>query len=490
MMEPRKVEENVYVFPPDLKMIRRRGEIVKFKMNVPAYVYANDYLIDKMKRDKTFDQLTNVACLPGVQDRVLALSDAHQGYGFCIGGVCATDIDEGAVTPGGVGYDINCGVRLVSTNLTTAEVTPHVPAIVEALFRNVPSGLGSKSKLRLRFQELDDALERGVDWAIENGYGWSEDAEFCEERGQLAGGNSTKISERAKKRGISQLGTLGSGNHFCEIQTVAEIFDADAARALGIQENQIVVMIHTGSRAMGHQTCTDYVKVFDTAVRKYGISLPDRELNCVLGHHKEAQDYLQAMACAANFGFTNRQLIMHWARESFSTVLGQEPEELEMHLIYDVAHNILKIEEHEVEGARKKLHVHRKGATRAFPPGHPAIPQKYSQVGQPVLIPGSMGTSSYVCVGQPRAMSLSFGSTAHGSGRQMSRSRAKKKFFGKNVQSQLKKRGISVRAASYKVIAEEAPGAYKDIDQVVQVSHDLGILKKVARLVPMGVTKG
>lgn len=487
---PRKIRDNVYEFSPELKMVRRGEKIVKFQMKVPAKVYANDYLIEKMQRDRTFDQITNVSCLPGVQKHVLALSDAHQGYGFCIGGVCGTDIDEGVVSPGGVGYDINCGVRLLRTNLQAREIQPRIPEIINALFNNVPSGLGSEGKLTITPQDLEEVLERGVNWAIENGYGWDEDRTLCEESGCLAGVEASTISAKAKSRGIGQLGSLGSGNHFLEVQRVEEIFDRDAAKVMGVEEGQVTIMIHTGSRAMGHQTCSDYVKVFDRAMKKYKVSIPDRELACIPGSTPEAQEYLKAMGGAANFGFTNRHIIMHWTREAFAKVLGNTPENLDMGLIYDVAHNILKIEEHQVDGSKKKLYVHRKGATRAFPPGHPAVPPRYRDIGQPVLIPGSMGTASYLCVGQEAGMDLSFGSSAHGSGREMSRSGAKKKFWGKQVESDLKKQGIAIKAASLKVIAEEAPGAYKNIDQVVQVSHDLGIVKKVARLVPIGVTKG
>ncbi|MHA1731380.1 MAG: RtcB family protein [Promethearchaeota archaeon] len=490
MMIPEKVAENIYEFAPELKMKRQGDSIVKFQMNVPARIYANEYLIERMQRDRTFDQITNVSCLPGVQKHVLALSDAHQGYGFCIGGVCGTQFDEGVVSPGGVGYDINCGVRLLRTNLDSGRIKAKIPALIDELFRNVPSGLGSRGKLKITRADLDSVLERGVNWAIENGYGWNDDRLLCEESGCLEGADATKISEKAKTRGIQQLGSLGSGNHFIEIQRVEKIFDQTSAKKMGIEEDKVMVMIHTGSRAMGHQVCSDYVRVFGQAIRKYKLSIPDRELACAPGKTKEAGDYLKAMNGAANFGFTNRHIIMHWTREAFSRVLGETPESLEMNLIYDVAHNILKIEEHEVGGSRKKLYVHRKGATRAFPPGHHAIPEKYKDIGQPVIIPGSMGTASYLCVGQPSGMDLSFGSSPHGSGREMSRSRAKREFWGKKVQTDLAKRGISIKAASLKVVAEEAPGAYKNIDQVVQVSHDLGIVKKVARLVPIGVTKG
>ncbi|GAB4305763.1 MAG: RtcB family protein [Promethearchaeota archaeon] len=489
-MRPRKVGENVYEIAPQLKMVRRNQQIFKYQMMVPARIYANEYLLERMGRDRTFDQLTNVACLPGVEKQVLALSDAHQGYGFCIGGVCGTDLTEGAVSPGGVGYDINCGVRLVRTNLEAREVAAKVPSIVDELFAKVPSGLGSASRLSMTRGQFDEVLEGGVQWALESGYGWGDDELHCEERGRLDEADASTVSEKAKTRALNQLGTLGSGNHFLEVQRVAQVFDERAAKVLGVREGQVTVMIHTGSRALGHQTCTDYVKLFNSAMRKYKIDVPDRELTCVLGAHEEARQYLRAMACAANFGFANRQVITHWVREAFQAALGSTPEDLEIQLVYDVAHNILKVEEHDVGGQKKKVHVHRKGATRAFPPGHPAVPLDYREVGQPVLIPGSMGTASYLCVGQPSAMELSFGSTAHGSGRQMSRSKAKHSFRGSQIKDALQKQGIAVKAASMAVIAEEAPGAYKDIDAVVEVSHVLGIVKKVAKLVPIGVTKG
>ncbi|HMF33686.1 MAG TPA: RtcB family protein [Candidatus Lokiarchaeia archaeon] len=491
-MMPEKISENIYEIPRDIKVARIGSEIKKFEMNVPAHIYANDYLMELMKRDKTLDQLANMACLPGIYKHAIALSDAHQGYGYCIGGVTATDQEEGAVCPGGVGYDVNCGVRLLRTNLDFADINPIVPQIMENLFTDVPSGLGSKGRISLNYSQLDDILEQGLVWCVENGYGWDEDITFCEETGCVKGASSAKVSRKAKERGIKQVGSLGSGNHFLEVQRVDEIFDEEAAKVMGLTHvDQVTVMVHTGPRALGHQTCTDYLQLIEHANReKYHRELPDRELTCVLGKDPEAQEYLQAMAAAANYGFANRQLISHWVREAFAKGFGKSPEELDLDPIFDVAHNILKIEEHDIDGINRMVNVHRKGATRAFPPGHPDIPAKYQSIGQPVLIPGSMGTASYLCVGQPAAMELSFGSTAHGAGREMSRTKAKNKFRGRDIERSLAQRGISVKAASLVVVAEEAPGAYKDIDQVVQVSHDLGIVKKVVRLVPVGVTKG
>ncbi|MFX0099730.1 MAG: RtcB family protein [Candidatus Hodarchaeota archaeon] len=486
-----KISDNVYEVPPQKKIIRVGEDIKTFKMHVPARVYANSNLIEKIKKDRTIDQLTNVACLPGIQKFAIGLSDSHQGYGFNIGGVAATLKDDGAISPGGVGYDINCGVRLLRTNLNEQEVKPKIKAILNSLFRNVPSGVGSSGKIgNITLQDLNDILENGANWAIKKGYGISDDAVYCEDNGCIEG-NPSKVSEKAKHRGKSQIGSLGSGNHFLEIQRVAEIYDEQSANVMGIDHvGQVTVMIHTGSRGLGHQVCTDYLRTMERAVRKYNIALPDRELVYVPGNKPEAKDYLDAMACAANFAWNNRQMIMHWVRDSFSEVFKKSFEDMNMNLIYDVCHNIMKREEHEVDGKKMMLNVHRKGATRAFPPGHSKIPKPYREIGQPVLIPGSMGTASYLCVGQPKAMALSFGSTAHGAGRQLSRKAATRRYWGKTVQEELAKQGITVKAQRDKIIAEEAPGAYKPIDQVVQVSHDLGIVKKVVKLIPIGVTKG
>jgi tRNA-splicing ligase RtcB len=490
-MEIKKIAENIWEIPPYSKIVKIHNTIKKFQLKVPARVYANDHLIQNIKKDRTLDQITNVACLDGVVKHVIALSDAHQGYGFCIGGVAGTNYSDGAISPGGVGYDINCGVRILSTNLKNEEIRPVLSKLVKSIFNNVPSGLGSKGKLSVSYSDLDKLLDNGVKWAIENEYGWAEDGKFCEENGCLPGADSNKVSRKAKERGIKQIGSLGSGNHFLEIQEVDEIFDEDIAKTLGIEKKgQVTVMVHTGSRAMGHQIATDYLRIFDRAMQRYNIEIPDRELANLKADTNEAQEYLSVMACAANFAWNNRQLITHWVRESFKNVFHKDPSDLGLNLIYDVAHNILKREEHEIEGKKLKLNIHRKGATRAFPPNHPQIPQEYKSIGQPVIIPGTMGSASYLCVGSPESMKLSFGSTAHGAGRQLSRSRAKKLYWGGTIKDQLSQRGILVQAASMQVLAEEAPGAYKNIDQVVQVSHDLKIIKKIARLVPLGVVKG
>lgn len=490
-MNVNKVADNVYEIPQKALMARVEGKIEKFQMKVPVRIYANDYILEKIKNDRTLDQISNVACLPGIKKHAIALSDAHQGYGFCIGGVAGTDAETGMISPGGVGYDINCGVRLLRTNLHLVDVKKSIPNLLDTIFQKIPSGLGSKGKLNISYSELDDVLDNGLNWAFDNDYAIKDDIEHCEENGFLKDADSTLISQKAKQRAIKQLGSLGSGNHFLEIQKVDAIYNESIAKKLGITDNnQITVMVHTGSRALGHQVCTDSLRNIEQAMKKYDIKVPDRELACVPANTPEALKYLKSMACAANFGFSNRQLITHWLRESFQEHFKKGLDDLDFKLIYGVCHNILKIEEHEVDGKKMKLNVHRKGATRAFPPEHPDLPIDYKHIGQPALIPGTMGSASYLCVGRPNAMNLSFGSTAHGSGRVMSRSKATKKYWGSKIKDDLKDRGIIVKAASPKVIAEEAPGAYKDIDQVVQVSHDLGIVEKIVRLVPIGVVKG
>ncbi len=490
-MNVNKINDNIYEIPPKTLMTRIKGNIEKFQMRVPVKIYANDYILEKIQQDRTLDQICNVACLPGIQKHAIALSDAHQGYGFCIGGVAGTDAETGMVSPGGVGYDINCGVRLLRSNLFLNDIKNVLPNLLNRIFENIPSGLGSKGKLNISYSELDDVLNNGVKWAVDNGYAIEEDFKHLEENGCLKDADATLVSQKAKQRAIKQLGSLGSGNHFLEIQKVNKIYNKNIAKTLGIHDtNQITVMVHTGSRALGHQVCTDSLRNIEQAMKKYNIKVPDRELACVPANTSEAQNYLKQMACAANFGFTNRQLITHWLRESFQQTFKRDIDALDLNLVYGVCHNILKIEEHKIDSKKMKLNVHRKGATRAFPPNHPDLPQKYKSIGQPVLIPGTMGSASYLCVGKKNAMDLSFGSTAHGSGRVMSRSKATKKYWGERVKESLSKQGIIVRAASMKVIAEEAPGAYKDIDQVVQVSHDLEIVEKIVRLVPVGVVKG
>jgi len=469
--------------------------IPKYKqgMHVPGMVFANADLLEKMKTDRTLWQCANVTQLPGIYKHAVTLPDGHEGYGFPIGGVAATDYTDGVISPGGVGYDINCGVRLLTSNLSEKDVRPNLPQLAETIFRNVPSGLGSRRKdLTISNSDLDRLSVEGVNWLIERGFGWKEDAEHCEENGCMPKANPDMVSSVAKNRGLTQIGTLGSGNHFLEIQKVDKIFNPKTAKTFGItHEGQVTVMIHCGSRGYGHQVCSDYLKVMEHAIQKYRITVPDRELACAPGTSNEAQNYYQAMACAVNYAFSNRQAIMHWVRQSFQQVLRQDPEKLGLKLVYDVAHNIAKIETHKVDGeTKKKVWVHRKGATRAFPANHTDVPADYRSEGQPVLIPGSMGTSSWVLLGSEKAMDLTFGSTAHGAGRMMSRSAAKRKYWGGDIKTGLEKRGIIVRAASAMVLAEEADQAYKNVDVVADVSDKAGIATKVARLTPLSVVKG
>lgn len=461
-------------------------------MRVPGVVFASKDLLTKMRTDRTLVQCTNVAHLPGIYKYAITLPDGHEGYGFPIGGVAATDYDEGVISPGGVGYDINCGVRLLTTNVSEQDIKPKLNELTNALFRNVPCGLGSRRKdFRVSTHELDRVLREGVQRLVDQGMGWPEDVEHCEEEGCMEIANPDKVSSRAKNRGLTQIGTLGSGNHFLEIQKVDKIYEPKIAKIFGVtHENQVTFMIHCGSRGFGHQVCSDYLRVMEHAVHKYKITLPDRELACTPGTSREAEDYYQAMACAVNFAFSNRHAIAHWVRESFKQVFKRSADQFGLQLVYDVAHNIAKIEEHKINGQRKKVWIHRKGATRSFPPGRPEIPADYRSVGQPVLIPGSMGTSSWLLVGAPKAMDLTFGSTAHGAGRMMSRSAAKRRFWGGEVKKALEKRGMVVRAASDVVLAEEADPVYKDVDKVVEVSDKLGIATRVTRLVPIAVIKG
>jgi len=467
---------------------------MKYKpgMRVPGIVLADDDLIEKMKTDRTLEQCANVAHLPGIYKYSITLPDGHEGYGFPIGGVAATDYAEGVISPGGVGYDINCGVRLLSTNFSEKDIRPKLAELVSLIFTNVPSGLGSRRKdFHITAHELDRLVTEGVPRIIEQGYGWPEDVEHCEETGHMDLANPNKVSSTAKNRGLPQIGTLGSGNHFLEIQKVDKIYDAKVANALGItQGGQLTVMIHCGSRGFGHQICSDYLRVMERATQKYKIELPDRELACAPGTSDEAQDYYRAMACAVNYAFVNRQAITHWVRQSFEQVFKIPAEKIGLKLVYDVAHNIAKIEEHNIDNKHVKVWVHRKGATRAFPPGHKDVPSGYRSLGQPIIIPGSMGTSSWLLVGTTKAMEVSFGSTAHGAGRMLSRAAAKKRFWGGDIKKELERRGIVVRSASASVLAEEADPAYKDVDRVVEVSHEVGIATQVARLVPIAVVKG
>lgn len=463
----------------------------KSGMVVPGLIFASESMLSHILEERALEQVANVAFLPGIVGHSLAMPDIHWGYGFPIGGVAATRITDGVVSPGGVGFDINCGVRLLRTNLTREEVTPKIERLIAELYVNIPSGLGSEGKIRVSEKELNRVLATGSRWALEKGYGEAEDIVVTEESGCIKGANPDKVSSKAKKRGIPQLGTLGSGNHFLEVEVVDEIYDQDTAEAMGINEvGQVLILIHTGSRGFGHEVCSDYIRVLGTAVSRYGISLPDRQLACAPVNSPEGEDYLQAMACAANYAWTNRQCIAHWTRECFARVLGKSQRELGLEQVYDVCHNIAKIEEHTVDGKKQMLCVHRKGATRAFPAGHPDIPAIYRNIGQPVLIPGDMGRCSYIAVGTETAMKDSFGSTCHGAGRVQSRAAAKRSIRGADVVKALAARGITVKAGSMSSIAEEASEAYKDVTEVVDVAHKAGISRKIVKAVPLGVIKG
>ena len=477
--EIKKVRDNVYEIP---------GTYDK-KMRASGRFYIADEYFDDLE-EGAIEQIINIACLPGVQRYSIGLPDIHFGYGFPIGGVAAFSMRNGIVSPGGVGFDINCGVRLIKSNLTMADIEEHLDELSDKLFKNIPSGVGSKGKIKLEEGEIDKVLDNGAEWAVENGYGWPEDLEVLEENGKMVDADSSIVSDKAKKRGIPQLGSLGSGNHFLEIQEVEEIFNEEVAEVFGLEKGMIVVMVHSGSRGCGHQVCSDYLRVMDKAYKKYKIQIDDRQLACAPLDSKEAQDYIQAMAAAANYAWANRQMMTHWIRETFEDVLGKSAKDMEMDVVYDVAHNIVKMENHKVYNREEDLLVHRKGATRAFGPGREEVPEKYRAVGQPVLIPGTMGTASYVLHGTEKAMEETFGSTAHGAGRILSRSKAKKDYDADEITKDLESKGIRIKATSKHVIEEEAPGAYKDVDSVVRVSDSTGIAKLVAKLKPIAVCKG
>jgi tRNA-splicing ligase RtcB len=461
------------------------------KMNVPVTIYADDNLILKMSEDRTLDQAVNVSTLPGVRKHVVVLPDGHEGYGFPVGGVAATDMEEGVISPGGVGYDINCGVRLLRSNLNVNQVKPHLKDLVNELFNSIPSGVGSEGAIKLTRPELDELLIEGVDWAIEHGYGYKQDSEVCEEKGRMIGADPESVSDMARKRGSSQLGSLGSGNHFLEIQQIQEIFDENAANVMGLEKGKITVLIHCGSRGFGHQVCSDYLRYSEKSLKKYNIELIDRELACIPNNSIEGENYRKAMYSALNFAWSNRQIITHFTRKTFEKIFSSSETGLDMKLVYDVAHNIAKVERHKVDGeGMRDLVVHRKGATRAFPAGMEQVPEKYRQIGQPVIIPGSMGTASWILVGNKKSLDLSFGSTAHGAGRTMSRGAAKRSSTVEKVKAELDSKGIYIKALTKNGIVEETPLAYKDVDSVVNVSDKLGIATKVAKLIPIGVIKG
>ncbi len=467
----KKISDYKYLIP-------RSGE-----MKTEGLIFADDDMIKAIERDNAHTQVANMATLPGIVGRAMAMPDIHYGYGFPIGGVEAFDINEGIISPGGIGYDINCGVRLLKTNLFEDIKKSDIEKLCIEMYKNIPSGVGSKGKIKISSGEVKNVLEKGAKWAVENGFGTAIDLEYTEENGCMKGADSSCISERALERGRQQIGTLGAGNHFLEVQKVTEIFNKDVAENYGIKKGQITVMIHTGSRGLGYQICDDYLKIMRTAVNKYNIKLVDRQLACVPFKSNEGQRYFKAMKCGANYAWANRQCIMHWVRKSIKEVFGGS---IKADLVYDVCHNVAKVEEHD----GKKLLIHRKGATRSFGPGRKEVPEKYRSVGQPVIVPGTMGTSSYLMRGTQKAMKESFASTCHGAGRVMSRTKALKTVTGDQVTRELEDHGIVIRAKSYKTIAEEAPLVYKDVSKVVEICQGAGLSEKVARMVPLGVIKG
>jgi tRNA-splicing ligase RtcB len=473
-MELRKVNELTWEIP-------KHGA-----MRVPATIYASSKLLESVRRDLTLEQASNVACLPGIQRMSYVMPDAHQGYGFPIGGVAAFDIDEGIISPGGVGYDINCGVRLLRTDFSEKDIAARRRELLEEIFKEVPAGVGKGGVTKLSRGVLKEILAKGAEWAVENGYGTKDDLLMTEENGRMKDGSPAHISERALERGIPQLGTLGAGNHFLEIQKVDQIYDRETAGLFGIQaEGQVTVMIHCGSRGLGHQVASDYIELMEDKFGTQG--LPDRELINAPVRSPLGRQYYESMCGAVNYAFANRQMIAHWVRDVFSRVMGSSEG---IRQVYDVCHNVAKIERHLVDGRTREVCIHRKGATRSFGPGRPEIPEVYRPHGQPVIIPGSMGTASYLLAGTAAAEDLSFGSTAHGAGRRMSRHEALRRFRGEQIRDELLKKGVELRSTSWKGVAEEASGAYKDVDEVVRVSHETGIGRLVARVVPLAVMKG
>ena len=460
-------------------------------MRVDGLIFADEHLLDQVKKDQAPEQVANVAFLPGIQYASLAMPDIHWGYGFCIGGVCATDPDEGGViSPGGVGYDINCGVRLMRSNLYYRDVKHQLRPLIDSLFRNIPTGVGKSGRYEFRGKELERLLTEGSPYLESRGLAEKRDIEYTEAHGRLDGADPDAVSDHAKLRGAEQCGTLGSGNHFLEVQVVDCIFDEDAAAVMGLAKDMVCVMIHSGSRGLGYQVCDDALAMLRNAPQKYGIDLPDRQLACAPVNSPEGQRYIAAMRAAANFAWCNRQLLMTQAREVFAEIFGRSWQELQMNLIYDVCHNIAKFEEHAIGGKRKRVWVHRKGATRAFPPEHPEIPPMYRKIGQPVIIPGDMGRASWVLVGQPGSMEKTFGTTCHGAGRAMSRTASVKDAAGRRIDKELEAKGIIARAQSRKGLAEEQSKAYKNVDDVVSVVDRAGLSRKVARMRPIGVIKG
>jgi tRNA-splicing ligase RtcB len=460
-------------------------------MRVSGIIYADEKLLKDIRQDRAAEQVANVAFLPGIVNASLAMPDIHWGYGFSIGGVAATDIENGGViSPGGVGFDINCGIRMLKTNFQYDEIRNKIKDLVYAMFSDIPSGVGSKGDIRVSARQEREILVKGAKWAVEQGYGSQEDLECTEEYGAMAGADPQAVSERAYERGKAQSGTLGSGNHFLEVQVIDQLYDADLCDEFGLTEGQVTVMIHSGSRGLGYQVCDDYSKSMMRCLQKYNINVPDRQLACAPVNSTEGKTYLGAMKCAANYAWANRQCLMHLTRQAFERTFNMSWQKMGMFLVYDVAHNIAKIEKHTVGGEEKTLCVHRKGATRAFGPGHPALPERYKRTGQPVIIPGDMGRNSYLLVGTQKAMEETFGSTCHGAGRVKSRTAATRTISLDRLLKELESKGIIVKASGRGTIVEEAPQAYKDINEVVNVVHNVGISKRVCRMRPLGVIKG
>lgn len=460
-------------------------------MRVPGMIFADEKLLKDIQKDASLKQVANVAHLPGIVKASLAMPDIHWGYGFPIGGVAAMDPEQGGViSPGGVGFDINCGVRLMKTDLTVDEVRPKLRTLIATLFNSIPCGVGMSGDIRFSHKDAPRVMTQGSRWATSHGYGTQQDLDHTESQGCLEGADPDMVSSRAIERGKSQLGTLGSGNHFLEVQVIDTIFDEQAASVFGISIGQVVVMMHSGSRGFGYQVCDDFLDVMERAMARYHIRVPDRQLSCAPLTSDEGQRYLGAMRCAANFAWANRQCLMHLARQAFERVFGQPWERLGMELVYDVAHNIAKFERYKTNGQERLLCVHRKGATRAFPPGHPEIPKSYASVGQPVIIPGDMGRNSYLLVGTETAMEESFGTVCHGAGRVMSRTQAVKEAAGRSIEQELERQGIIVMGRGRRSVAEEQPMAYKNVNDVVQVVHQAGLAQRVARMRPLGVIKG
>jgi tRNA-splicing ligase RtcB len=483
------IEESMQLQFEQLDAYRVRLE-KRGAMRVPGLIFASKAMLKTIRTDKSPEQVANVAHLPGIIGHSIAMPDIHWGYGFPIGGVAAFDEDEGVLSPGGVGYDINCGVRLLSTNIARSSIVDRLEDLSISLHKAIPSGVGSQSHRKLTHKELDRVLTRGAGWAIEQGYGRAGDLETIEENGCMDGGDPAALSDRAKERGRPQLGSLGSGNHFCELGYVAEIYDRDAADAYGLREGHVTIMIHSGSRGLGYQVCDESLRAMLKASHKYGIALPDRQLCAAPLRSDEARHYFTAMACAINFAFANRQMMTHFVREALSEFLGEDERELGLDLVYDVCHNIAKWETHEVDGQPRRVCVHRKGATRAYGPGHELVPERYRAVGQPVMVPGDMGRYSFVLAGTEAAMKETFGSSCHGAGRRMSRRQAKKAAQGRPIFRELRDQGIFVRSDSKSTVAEEIPEAYKDVAEVIEVMHGAGIATKVAKLIPLAVVKG